>query len=403
MDIYTAMADGTQRTLVARGRPLANAPLWLPNGRRIAYTNFGEKDDLWIVDAVAREEPRPVTKNGKWKTQMLSWSPDGEFAIFDDLESNGTGSDVYCVDTTTGEVVNLTPGSPAWDAQPAWSPDGQWIAFFSNRGADKLADIWLVRPDGTELRNLTNNGKYWEDIIPAWSPDGRQLAFFRYARDAQPGVPGGPPGLWIMDADGANQRLVVELEGEPCFEPLFWSPDGRRIAYTYPGDEGKSADCEQGQSDVWVVEVAGGKPVNVSPMPSEAVGISWSPDSRALTFTKAVNDELVQYVAAADGSDTWRFLDDENAFLGQWQPAAKPLAAVATKRPCASPPTATPATSPAARAYPGLIAYSGPPGRTVDIYTVKPDGTQHTRLTQGWGIALYPRWSPDGRIIAYLI
>lgn len=49
----------------------------------------------------------------------------------------------------------------------------------------------------------------------------------------------------------------------------------------------------------------------------------------------------------------------------------------------------------------GLIAFSrDAPGYGPSIYTVRPDGRGLTRLTTG-GVDMYPRWSRDGRSIAF--
>jgi Tol biopolymer transport system component len=54
----------------------------------------------------------------------------------------------------------------AMDEYPTWSPDGQWIAFHSDRDGD--FDIYIVRPDGSDLRQLTDNDD--NDMQPSWSP-----------------------------------------------------------------------------------------------------------------------------------------------------------------------------------------------------------------------------------------
>src|SRR5690606_18364353 len=54
---------------------------------------------------------------------------------------------------------------------PRWSPDGNQIAF-SLSGSS--GDIYVVNADGTEVRQLTVDGK---SRFPSWSPDGARLGF----------------------------------------------------------------------------------------------------------------------------------------------------------------------------------------------------------------------------------
>jgi len=56
---------------------------------------------------------------------------------------------------------------------------------------------------GGSIQRLTSDPA--NDGLPVWSPDGRSIAF---ASDR-----GGVWAIWIMNADGANQRQLFVLEG----------------------------------------------------------------------------------------------------------------------------------------------------------------------------------------------
>jgi Tol biopolymer transport system component len=81
----------------------------------------------------------------------------------------------------------------------ATNRDGTRIAFV---GRDQYlnSDIWVANRDGSDLTRLTSYGG--SDDQPAWSTDGSKIAF-RSVRSGQ-------AKIWIMNADGSNQRNLME-------------------------------------------------------------------------------------------------------------------------------------------------------------------------------------------------
>src|SRR6202042_2395317 len=64
-------------------------------------------------------------------------------------------------------------------------------------------DVYTINADGSDMRQLTNLGSdnraFWE----SWSPDGKQIVFNEYPSPNFLGQ------LWLMDAEGSNQRLLL--------------------------------------------------------------------------------------------------------------------------------------------------------------------------------------------------
>jgi len=86
-------------------------------------------------------------------------------------------------------------------------------------------DVYTMNPDGTNVKQLTdlgpNNGAYFE----SWSPDGKQIAFAEYP------APDFIGQLWIMNADGSNQRQILAESDFFQDRPSF-TPDGGALLFT---------------------------------------------------------------------------------------------------------------------------------------------------------------------------
>jgi TolB protein len=290
-------------------------PRWSPN---LAYLGFlyyepdAEDVDFWVADIAADGVTRPVTTGGVAGVEAYTWSPDSRHVAYDAPQPDGSERDVFVLDMASGERTNLTDGSESWDSDPSWSPDGQRLAFSSDRDIDgepALNNIWTMANDGSGLVNLTQS--VWEDLSPSWSPDGDVIAFYRWSL-AEP-EEGGPAGLWIVSAEGGEERLVAELPGlaGPGYDPPAWSPDGELIAFQYGPQE---------DADVYVVPVAGGEPKRIGEPLGHDFAISWSPDSSFVLFCHTLQQDLMLYMAAPDGRLVESLLGVGGNCYGEWAP-----------------------------------------------------------------------------------
>jgi len=146
---------------------------------------------------------------------------------------------------------SATPTPVAGSAQPAASRpavSGRIVLQTSSGGS-----IVTVNADGTQATTLTSG------LDPAWSPDGKQIAFTRWSEPQQ--------GVYVMDADGGNMRLIYQINGAK--NPI-WSPDGTKIAFTsvYKQErrQPRFGDGPATVTDYWrisVVDVATGQKTDV--------------------------------------------------------------------------------------------------------------------------------------------
>jgi dipeptidyl aminopeptidase/acylaminoacyl peptidase len=130
---------------------------------------------------------------------------------------------------------------------------------------------------------------------PQLSPDGKLVAFTVQSVDVAANKK--PVQVWIVPLEGGAPRQITQ-DGESNQRPR-WSPDSKRIAYL--SDRG-------GSSQIWMMDPDGGNAKQVTNLATEADGHLFSPDGKNLVFTSAVYPEC-----GADDACNQKNLDAEKA------------------------------------------------------------------------------------------
>jgi len=296
----------------------AYCPVFSQDMNSLAYQYLNSRteiNDIYVMDIVERTRTGPVTEGGVDIRSRLSWSNDNNYLVWSGIMEGGTLNDVMRVDVRTSELVNLTNLPDSEDENPDWSPVGRQIVFSSNRdtGDGRLNNnIWVMDWDGSDPKQLTETVA-WENIRPTWSPDGSKVAFYRWglAENAAEITEGGPSGLWIMDADGDNELLLVPMTDiwGPGMDIPAWSPDGKYIAFQ---------DGVIGERNIYIVSVVDGTITQLSDLPGEESEVTWSPDGEYIVFTTTTQEDYRLYLAATDGSFLNTLLDFESNGCADW-------------------------------------------------------------------------------------
>ena len=250
------------------------------------------------------------------------------------------------------------------------------IAFSSNR--DGNWEIYVMNVDGGNQQNLTNNPA--DDRDPSWSPDGKRIIFYSN-RDGHAIDGRSTSEIYVMNVDGGNPQNLTNDRNDDRFPA--WSPDGKRIAFV------SDRDGPPRYFDIYVMDADGSNLQRLTNDPRDDRFPAWSPDSERIVFgarreghfeTKfAVTYEI--YVMDADGGNqrrrTKNLHDDRSP---SWSPDGTRIVFSARRD--------------------GHVQDKW--GLTYEIYVMDADGGNEQRLTENGVYEGQPAWSPDGKRIAFV-
>jgi Tol biopolymer transport system component len=189
-------------------------------------------------------EGLPPGVRGLYASDDADWSPDGEKIAFTSrIPNDPSTAGIYVMNLMTGDITRLTfcgKITPPCDIlsaleerSPDWSPDGTRIAFMRRRAAGQPFEIWVMDVDPETLavlgeHRLTDNA--YVDSGPSWSPTGNEIVF----QTVRPASEGGAllgQQVWVMDADGSNQRpLTGPAAPEGALQGVNLFPNWGKVA-----------------------------------------------------------------------------------------------------------------------------------------------------------------------------
>ncbi len=421
-DIWVAPAAGGAAQRLTANPAYDQRPVWLPDGRSLAFTSGRDGgNDIYVLDPGAGA-PRRLTLHEAADLTQGGLGGDVVFtsvrhAAFDRMPA------VYRIPAGGGTEALLVKVL-ALEAAP--SPDGRRLALVRGgtpaqrrhyRGSASR-DLWLMDLPGGRLERLTDtpfdeDGVSWagndalvfrsdnngpdRNLFRLDLADRRLTQLTRHSGDDVRGPRCSADGrvaayelwdaLWTVPADGsaAPRRLELDVPADallPATERQTYtadaseiapSPDGRQVALVVAGDIFVAARWPKDAASV-----AAPPTVRVTDTPARERDVAWSPDGKLLVYASDRAGQLDLYAAKPAGRDDGAFTKAAgfaetrltetpgDEFLPRFSPDGQQLAFLRDR---------------------GSLAVA------------KPDGSEAKTILAHW-MPLEYAWSPDSRWFA---
>ena len=262
-------------------------------------------------------------------------------------------------------ATQITGGRSGQDRDPEISPDGT-LLYYASSSYGTSFDLY-VRTIGsntaTRLTSLPGDERF-----PKVCPVNPKVLAFSHDGD-------GESAICLMDLDRPSKIERITESGVACIHPS-WSPDGRYLVYC-------ASDETAGTWTLRVRDMLTAKTHALDDL--DGLLPEWSPVGNRIVFQRMRGRDAwlgslwtFEWDGTAARNVTTLFSNDDWAAINpSWSPDGKWIVFASVGK------------SPA---HQGLL------DRGDDLWAVRPDGSQATRLTTSAAADWMPTWGADGRI-----
>ncbi len=164
---------GDARNITRNSAAADRAPVWSPDGKRIAwFSDASGEYQLMIGDQEGLEKPRAIALANPTFFFKPAWSPDGKYIAYTDTDYN-----LWNMEVATGTAKKIDTeryAHPNRTLNPVWSPDSKWIAYA--RLLDNHYKVIKVHHVETNQSIQITDGLA-DAISPVWDATGKYLYF----------------------------------------------------------------------------------------------------------------------------------------------------------------------------------------------------------------------------------
>lgn len=370
-DIWSAPVTGGEARLLVSHAASESRPLYSPDGGKLAFVSTRTGGgDLYVLTFETGELKRITFDDGL--DQLDAWARDGRWLYFSSNSRDVAGmNDVFRVNADGGTPMQVSADRYTNEFFSAPSPDGSSLVFSARgvaagqwwrKGHSHLdeCEIWLMRDGSTPgYEKLTDRGA--KNMWPMWSSDGRSIF---YVSDR-----GGTENLWVQSVAGQARQITQFKTGRVLWPNISY--DGREIVFERDFGIWK-LDTGSGQAtEVRISRRGAAAAPNVEHLrlADQLRELRLSPDGKKMAFV--VRGEVFA-ASARDGGDAARVTNNPaNDYEITWAPDSRRLAYVSDRE-----------------GTPHVYLHDFATGAEI-------------QLTRAAGSDANPRFSPDGKLLAF--
>ncbi|GAB3819611.1 hypothetical protein GCM10028895_18290 [Pontibacter rugosus] len=301
-----------------KGDATTNGPIWsfstnaLPNARYLFARSVDGNYDIYSSDGTTQNTFRLTTGFSRdwWpllnpKRDIIAYSSD-ELTQPHIYTMNRDGSNKFKVTTVPIAGYHNTNGRGF-----AWSPDGGRL-IYANYGT-----LYSIRRDGADLTTIATAPANRNFLSLDWTENGNKILALTIGENINHSE------IYIMNADGTNQTLLVENLPGRIESPVF-SIDGRSILYTRDISGFENAVGRQLDARIFRKNIDGTALVDLSankPAGTNDLYPRYSPTGDKIIFVNVANDGMgtadIYMMDAADGKNRVKIFS--NAIMPDWK------------------------------------------------------------------------------------
>jgi Tol biopolymer transport system component/C-terminal processing protease CtpA/Prc len=379
-DIWVVAAKGGEAHLLVSHPASESRPLYSPDGAKLAFnstrTGGGSVGDIYVLAFSTGELKRLTFGDGS--DQLDAWSRDGKWIYFSTAAHDvGRKNDLYRVSAEGGTPMPVSADRFTNEFQAAPAPDGSTLAFAARGNGDSQwwrhghshldeSEIWLVHNVGDTEGSPTAYNKLIDlngrNAWPMWMPDGKQIYFMSDRSGAQ--------NIWNMALGAKAPKQVTKFN------------DGR-VLWPSIGYDGKAIVFER-DFKIWQLDT---KNSEAYPLPITLVGSAASPGVTHLPITQFTD------LALSPDARKIALIAHGEIFAASARDGGEALRV-----------THTPAAESQIVWAPDSmrIAYLSPRDAVNHVFLYDFTKRAETQLTHDRAADAGPRFSPDGKLIAFL-